>query len=439
MLDFTSRLNFRLVCRVAFWNAFLILAGLILMMAAGEVYFRLRRPFIASSWDREFVSGVGLLYQPHTLVRATDGVEFWTESKVNSLGFLEREPLAPEEAAESCHIAIIGDSFVEAREVQLANRFPVLLEEFAKRDLPKLDVTTSAFGLRNTGQIQQIPFYDQYAKKMSPDLLILVFVANDFLNNSSFLRSLESQWDPDHPPNSYALKSEHGGISLYPPDPEFQKHSFARSPSNPLIAQVQNLPNTFLGSWFSLKLKGVLLAYLTHHVSRDERLIERVNALRGRPQYASYFADWKPLSWEKLLRSFEENEPINVLKDALEFTEFSLDKFKKRAGRSGASLAILATESMSTLRINMQKGLEGRAPIDSLVEMAVARSIPVIDLYNYAIRRGGGGGGGFSKTLLKYDGHWNETGHRLAAEAVLEYLKENPGICDTRGASETIP
>ena len=41
--------------------------------------------------------------------------------------------------------------------------------------------------------------------------------------------------------------------------------------------------------------------------------------------------------------------------------------------------------------------------------------------------------------LFKYDGHWNETGHRIAAEAVLEYLKENPGICDTRGAGETIP
>ena len=155
----------RRVWRVVFWNTLLTLAGLILVMAAGEAYLRLKVPFLESSVDVEFVPGVGFLYQPHTLVRATDGVEFWTESKVNSLGFLEREPLAEEEAAESCHIAIIGDSFVEASEVQLANRFPVLLEEFAERDLPELNVTTSAFGLRGTGQIQQIAFYDSLCKQ----------------------------------------------------------------------------------------------------------------------------------------------------------------------------------------------------------------------------------------------------------------------------------
>ena len=40
---------------------------------------------------------------------------------------------------------------------------------------------------------------------------------------------------------------------------------------------------------------------------------------------------------------------------------------------------------------------------------------------------------------FKYDAHWNETGHRLAANAVLEYLKENQAICDTREVVETVP
>ena len=218
------RFGFRRVWRVAFWNTLLTLAGLILIMAAGEVYLRLKMPFVEASWDLEFVPGVGFLFQRHTLVRATEGVEFWTESKVNSLGFLEREPLAPEEVAESCHIAIIGDSYVESREVQLANRFPVLLQQFAKEELPELDVTTSAFGRRNTGQIQQIPFYDHYAYKMKPDLLVLTFFRNDFTDNSSFLSNLMSPWDPDHPPHYFAKKSESGEISLYPPDPEFQDY-----------------------------------------------------------------------------------------------------------------------------------------------------------------------------------------------------------------------
>ena len=200
------------------------MASLILIIAVSEVYLQQNMPFEQSSWKKEFVPGVGILYQPHTVVQATDRVEFWTESKVNSLGFLEREPLVPGEASKGCHIAIIGDSFVEAREVQLANRFPVLLEEFAKRDLPELDVTTSAYGRRGTGQIQQIPFYDHYASKMNPDLLVLTFFTNDFLENSSFIFSIQTMYsyDPDHPPYSFAQKLETGKISLYPPDPEFE-------------------------------------------------------------------------------------------------------------------------------------------------------------------------------------------------------------------------
>ena len=38
-----------------------------------------------------------------------------------------------------------------------------------------------------------------------------------------------------------------------------------------------------------------------------------------------------------------------------------------------------------------------------------------------------------------HDPHWNEVGHRMVAEAVLEYLKENAGVCDTREAIETVP
>ena len=201
-----------------------MLASLILIIAVSEVYLQQNMPFEQSSWKKEFVPGVGILYQPHTVVQATDRVEFWTVSKVNSLGFLEREPLAPEEASKSCHIVIVGDSFVEAREVQLANRFPVLLEEFAKRQLPELDVTTSSYGRRGTGQIQQIPFYDHYASKMKPDLLVLTFFTNDFLENSSFILSLMTMYpyDPDHPPYSFAQEPEPGKISLYPPDPEFE-------------------------------------------------------------------------------------------------------------------------------------------------------------------------------------------------------------------------
>ena len=441
MLRSIPRLNFPSAWRLAFWNALLILVFLLLIIIIGEAYLRLTIPFMRSSQVTEFVPRVGLLYKPKSVVYATNGLEFWIKSKVNSIGFLERESRTTERPEKSCHIAFIGDSFVENREVKLADRFSVITEDIAKVDLPDLDITTSAFGRRATGQIHQISYYDRFARKMNPDLLILVFVANDFLDNSSFLYYIQnslSPWDPDHPPHSYALKSKQGEIFLYPPDQEFQKYSIISPSNNPMIAQIEIFPNAFFRSWLSLRLRRVPFR-LTPHISRNERLRERVNALRDRPRYTALMVDWKPLTWGKILRSFEQNRPIKALQNSLDFTAFSLDQFKERADRDGVSLAILATDSMSTLRVDMSKGIEGRSPIDYLREMAVTRGIPVIDMYDYLVRQDRRVEDSIAAMHFERDPHWNEVGHRIAAEAVLEYLKENTGVCETRDAVETVP
>lgn len=421
------RPKFRRGWRIAFWNTFLALAALIIVTVACEVYFQLAVPFVRPSYVKRFVPGVGVLYAPHTMFRNTNGVDYWIESKVNSLGFLEREPLPPERAEESCHITIIGDSFIEANSVLLAEKFPVRLEEFAKIDLPELDVTTSSFGRMDSGQIQQIPFYDHYARKMSPDLLILVFVSNDIYDNSSFLRNLILTWDPDRPPHAFARKSENGEISLYPPDPEFFHHQILP----PLKFEI--FPNTFFGSWLSPKISMRMM-------TNKERILKRASILRKRPRYAELTVDWddKTLSERRLWRNHLEERPLMVIREAFEFMAFGLDQFQERADRDGASLAILATESMS-VGMGMKRVREKpeRAPINLLREMAAARGIPVIDMYDYMIRQGGRIEDRISGMYFEHDPHWNKTGHRVAAKVVMEYLKENPGICDTREAMET--
>lgn len=419
---------------VVLWNTLFSFASLILIITFGEVYMRLTVPFIASSSVRKFVPNIGFLYEPYTVVRHTNRIDFWTESKVNSLGFLDREPIAPRQADESCHIAIIGDSFVEARQVSLADRLQVQLENTAKESLPELDVTTSAFGRSSSGQIHQLPFYDHYTRKMNADLLVLVFVVNDFMDNSSFLYNAASPFDPDNPPHSFAQKLESGKIVLRQPNPEFEKHKILEWPRNNTKII---FPNSFFGYWLAVKARG-------HLVNRPKNtrflVVHKVNILRNRPQYASITADWKMPAWQiltlnELFNSLNEDQPLRVFREAFEFTEFGLDQFKKRADRDGFSLAILAAESLSTpLR---DGGGGGRMPIDILREMADIRGIPVIDLYDYLLRQGGRIESRLSAMHFAHDRHWNETGHRWAAEAVLEYLKENQGVCDTKSAIES--
>ena len=98
--------------RLLGWNALLLLAGVVLITIAGEAYFRLTVPFAVSSSRREFVPNVGFLWPPNTELRFTNQLDFWNVSRTNSLGFLDREPPSPERAAATCHVSIIGDSFV---------------------------------------------------------------------------------------------------------------------------------------------------------------------------------------------------------------------------------------------------------------------------------------------------------------------------------------
>ena len=141
---------------------------------------------------RAFVPGVGLLYEPNAEVRVTNGLDFWAVAQTNSLGFLDREPLSPQRATETCHVSVLGDSFVAAEQVPIPRKFHVLLERLAARKAPALHITTSAFGCNNTAQASQLLFYDEYARRVEPKVLVLVFVENDFGGNSALTMALRT-------------------------------------------------------------------------------------------------------------------------------------------------------------------------------------------------------------------------------------------------------
>ena len=94
----------RRALRLAGWNVLLLIAGLALIGLAGEAWRRATVPFASNHRPLVFVPGVGLLRPPTTEIRWTNQFDFWTVSRTNRLGFLDREPPSPERAAESCHV-----------------------------------------------------------------------------------------------------------------------------------------------------------------------------------------------------------------------------------------------------------------------------------------------------------------------------------------------
>ena len=414
------------VLRVAGWNALLLLMAGLVIGLAGETWLRLNVPFMTVHRPDVFVPDVGFLLPPRTEVRWTNQVDFWTVSRTNSLGFLDREPPSPAQAAESCHIAVIGDSFVAAKEVQISEKFHVRLEEMAARELPALDVTTSAFGRGGTGQINQLALYDEYARHLRPRLVVLVFLPNDFTDNFPFLGLVNSGLDPDHSPYVSAERAEDGGFWLRPPDPDYHRFMLPRlPPPPPAMLLVKRIASR---SWF---LGWVNRKRSLHFIDGRRIYAEQVarpELLSRRPAYAPLLDGQQTVSKDNTRMPAEAEIPVMRLlaeesggplyTETLAFTAFALDEFKKRAERDGAALVILASH-----RMHLRPYGGGLA---SLSDLAAERRIPVVDQGDFINRRGAEP----SDAQWAHDGHWNLAGHRWAAEALLAYLKQNQELCE---------
>ena len=407
----------RRALRLAGWNVLFLVAGLALIGVVGETYFRLRAPFLESDTPYTWFPTVGWLHTPNAEVRHTNGLDFWTESRANGLGFVDREPISLERAAAGCHIAMIGDSFVAALEVPIADKFHVRLEELAAGELRHLDITTSAFGISGTGQVNQLAYYDEFARHLRPALIVLVFVNNDFMNNAPILEGLHRGRDPDRLEYVSATRGADGTITLRPPHPPSPESRLATmaSTSPPWYSRVTDRLSGIspLANWLDAKRRA------SSSDDTDPELVAQVALLSRRsPSYAALLDGWRPTTREGMDDPFVDAQDMPpVYEDALDFTAFGLDQFRDRADRDGAALVILSTRTF-----------------DRLSALAEPRGIPVIDQYDYITRQGARP----RDARWANDWHWNIAGHRWAAEALLEYLKANQEIC-TRRKSPTSP
>ena len=372
------------------WNVLFLGLGAALIFIDWEAWFHLRAPFTETRLPTRFEPGVGLLYEPGAEARWTNHADFWVAQRANRWGFLDREPPPPDQAAQTCHIAFIGDSFVEAKEVPVADKFHVRLEELAAWALPRLNISTSAYGRRDTGQINQLPFYDEYARRLRPKLVVLVFVRNDFMDNHRLLTGIIKGWDPDQSPYVVAEKTAAGGITLRPPDP----------------------------AWRSLPLPASA-AELKYY----QRARLRAELLAQRPRYQSGIEAALSIGLESLLANapglpklLQEPTLPPLVGEVVEFTAFALDEFQRRVADDGASLWLFLTFGVRVASDPFRVVME---------DLAEARGIPVVSQHDYIMRQGRR----VREGVFSSDAHWNLKGHQWAAEALLERLRQRPEVC----------
>ena len=372
--------------RIALWNVLGLGAALLVAFTAGEAYLRTAWPFARTVRPTEFVPGVGMRLQPHAEVRGTNTLDFWTVERTNSLGFLDREPPSRERAAASCHVAIVGDSFVEARQVQESDKVQVRLERMAAERLPDWDVTVAAYGLDDTGQVAQLPWWDEWIRHRPPKLVVLFFVWNDYSNNAR----MPSVGDPS---SAHVRMAQDGSLELITPG-----RPVSMPPSGPLPP---------LADRIAYRLWGLVPVAL-------------------RP-YSGSWAHWRRPVWRKNLSLAlpflsPSNRPRLVLsKEEEAVTAFALDQWKMRveSGSHPPRLVVLATHSM-------HKNPRNQAALEVLKELAAERDIPVIDHVRHILNRGGDP----RDVPFPNDNHWTPQGHQWAAEALLEWMASNHSVCN---------
>lgn len=418
-----SGLRFRRArMRALAWNAILAIAGATLVAAVAEACIRVRAPFLETVLPRrDHVARVGPLYAPGAEVRYTNGFDYWVVSRTNSLGFIDRELPSPAVASAACHVAVIGDSFVEAREVAVADKLHVRLEEMASRTLPRLRVSTSAFGYSATGQAQQLAYYDEYVRHLRPKLVVLVFVPNDFPNNYPLFRAMRTADDPEHLRDISVARAPSGKLTLRPPSPDHRRHRLRAPPasSSSWVGRARQVGrSSYFARWLARRSPG------RSPVGRFAEPSEwfpgsqaRGELLREDPRYAELLDGWRPTGWLEIEKTFAQEELPAVFLDALEHTFFALEQFKARADRDGAELVLLASHAVR------QAGGRLFARVSA---MASAVDVPVVDHADYILRQGAA----LEDAQWAHDAHWNADGHRWAAEALVEHIDSRQEVCD---------
>jgi hypothetical protein len=308
--------------------------------------------------------------------------EFSVLTTLNKLKFHDTEHsfLKPE---GTFRIIVLGDSFVEANQVPLQKTFEKILETELNEKM-RFSVEVISLGRSGTGTAKSDEILREIGLRYQPDLVIMEFLSNDLIDNS---------------PNM--LKEEKEQIKRrekYVPDLESAYRRFLwikPSRFNQIIA---------------LKLARLYQSFqVAKHFSQDKYGFIHLNTLVFSDQYSGL--------WEKPWRRTEK-----LILQARELSEKNNAKFLMVSFPEMWRVGSLK-EMKRRIKAMSRQALDYRWDFDKtdrvLREFCREKEIDFLSLlpvFRQAYAK--------TKKRLHYafDMHLNERGHRIAAEAILEYL-----------------
>jgi len=397
--------------RRLFLKLMLVPLSLLVALAGLEVWLRFRYPFADGTWPVRFDPAFGFAFTPGAPVRHTNLADFCIEQQANSLGFLDREPDTALPAGTR-RIVVLGDSFVEAAQVEVARKFHVLIEQRLRARQSPAAVT--ALGMSGCGTSNELALYEHFGSALKPDLVILLLVSNDVANNSPLLEAVRNGWDPEHLPRLFF--GEQGGNAMrLPVDAAWQDHLIPTSP--PPAVQPSWWSWSRLYRWTKSNLdwidrKGVKQAY--------DAYSERLAWLRQRPEWAAAFAGWRWPDDDDLDVMTVTVDPPPAFREAARLTEASFAALRDRVASDGGRVLVVGAHNLAACGSMHGRACLPHAWLDLIEPMCARLQMPFLDLHAAFAARGV-----LDKVTFSRDGHWNAIGHENAAAAIDEYLQQH--------------
>jgi hypothetical protein len=280
---------------------------------------------------------------------------------INNHGFASDKEFQNKELQTKPVIAVIGDSYVEALQVQNKDTFHAMLDE----DLENYDIYP--IGMSGSPLSQYLAFSKYAAEQFSPELYVFLIIANDF--DESFKEVRRAQ--------GFHYFNEYGGLTLVEYEPSLLKRLARRS--------------AFLGYLhLDLKITAQLQRISPKEIkTNDTQLNARIEFLvKGRVAIDRFFDGVKNIS---------ETSNVIILLDGDRNSIYS--GLKQRDFNKPVNILF-----------------------DELG--ALSKDIPrvdVVDLHNIFQSDWASNNAKFN---YDYDYHWNERGHAVAARALRDKIND---------------
>jgi hypothetical protein len=371
----------------------------------------------------------GWWHKPHSGgIFHSDYNEFTAEVRINGRGLRDRE-IGYDNPQGAWRILSLADSFGEALQVNLAETYHKQLEALLAVSLERPVEVINA-GVGGWGTDQQAIFYLGEGFRYEPDIVLLsFFIRNDAVNNYELL---EIERNGGSRQKKFFELSAAG--ELIPPELEVEGKAKAEAKaeviSQPSIS-LQPVGNSapWLGVADALWRYSALYRFLVPH-------------LRDIPPVVQRFGPSGILGGEGVVRAGHPTTPIPfyVYQDppderfeaAWALTEAIIARLRDEVESRGARLVVVliaAPEQVSpeawarTVAANpalQDRSWDLAAPNRRLSTFLTAEHIPHLDLL--PLFRQVAAQPDAPRLHFRHDQHWTVAGHRLAAEALHEFL-----------------